>query len=95
MHDARWHFQMLHVVERLDQLGHHRFGAREFQMLAINVDLQRTNARREIDDARMLHRLQLQIHRVNPEAQRDVEHQRAELDEQVAVAGGSEHDFGS
>ncbi len=60
-----------------------RFGR---QLARVVVDLQRADAGREVDDPGQGARLQRLHQGVGPEAQRQVERQRAVLDQQVVVA---------
>ena len=55
--------------------------------MRVVVHLQRTNAGREVDDAGQGVRLQPLHQRVDAKAQRNIQHQRAIFDQQIAVAG--------
>ena len=70
---------LLGVDQRLDQpcLRQHA---------AVVVQLERADARRDVDDAGQRHRRDLEHQRVDAQAQVEIEHDRAVLDEQVLVA---------
>ena len=53
------------------------------------MKLQRADARREIDQPGNVLTLQPGLQRVNPHAQRDIEHERTVFDQQVGVAGAT------
>ena len=66
----------------------------EWQEACIEVNLQRANARCEIDDAENRVTFEPGLQRVHAHAESDVEDQIAVLDEQICVAGAPIDDGG-
>jgi hypothetical protein len=79
------------VVERADEVE----GPLDRQPLAVHVDLERANARRDVHHPRDLLGQQPFHQQVDPDPQAQIEDRLAVLDQQVAVAAAPVRDGGA
>src|SRR3546814_8443156 len=86
MDDARGRREILQIAQRLvggDQRGE---GAPLVEYVAIEMQLERTDAGHDVDHARQRERLELGHQRMNADTQLDIEHDRAVFDQDIAIA---------
>ncbi len=87
MNDAARHPHMRDIRERRFDLLQRRHQIAERQHIPVVMDLQGADAGNEVDDAGKTLRPQPLHDELRPQPQRDVQHQGAELDQQITVPG--------
>jgi hypothetical protein len=92
VHDPRRHFDLLERRQRQDALADLLPQVAAPDHRRIEVHLQRTDSRRQIDDPREFLLLQPFVNHMRLEAQLEVEVMRTEFDQDVAVAGAPDND---